>query len=64
MVEDSLGLFLRQHGSFFDDHVSITRSSVLVSSVLQFSVDYTVKYQSEINKSHPRLVATPKQGSN
>ena len=38
MTEDSLGLVLLQHGSFFDDHISISQSVVFVnqSSVIQF----------------------------
>ena len=38
MAEDSLGLVLLQHRSFFDDRISSTRSEVFInqSSVLQF----------------------------
>ena len=38
MAEDSLGLVLMQHRSFFDDCISITQSEVFInqSSVLQF----------------------------
>ena len=37
-AEDSLGSVLLQHGSFFDDRTSITRSEVFInqSSVLPF----------------------------
>ena len=37
-AEDSLGLVLLQHGNFFDDRTSITRSEVFInqSSVLLF----------------------------
>ena len=38
MAEDSLGLALLQHRSFFDDRISITRCEVFInqSSLLQF----------------------------
>ena len=38
MTEDSLGLVLLQHRSFFDDRILTTRSEVFInqSSVLQF----------------------------
>ena len=40
-AEDSLGLVLLQHGSFFDDRTSITRSEVFInqSFVQQFLED-------------------------
>ena len=40
-AEDSLGLVLLQHGNFFDDHISITRSEVFInqSFVQQFLED-------------------------
>ena len=58
MEEISLGLILLLCGSFFDDRISITRSSVFCATIC---VDYIVKYQSEINKSCPRLVAAPSE---
>ena len=31
---------------------------------VDYIIDYTINYQSEINNSRPRLVAIPKQGRN
>ena len=33
MAEDSLGMVLLQHGSFFDDRMSITRSTDFISQI-------------------------------
>ena len=54
MAEDSLGLVLLQHGSFFDKmYLDYSKCSLhkpaFCATIL---VDHTVKYRSEINKSH------------
>ena len=54
-----IGLVPLQHGSFFDDHMSINQKCSLRKPVFyaKIYVDYTVKYRYEINKSHTRIRA-------
>ena len=53
MAEDSLGLVLLQHVSFFDNCILITQSAVFVNEP-----SYTFKYWSEISKSRLQIRAT------
>ena len=51
-------------------YCSVGASLTIVSRILEVQSSkisllcyhYTIKYRPEINKSHPRLVAAPKQG--
>ena len=57
-AEDSLGLVLLLCGSFFDDRLSINRSaSSKPVFYAKIYVDYTIKYQSDMIKSRPRMRA-------
>ena len=59
MAENSLDLVLLQYEGFLDEHISINQIvQSLQTSLLYYNfMDYTVKYRSEINKSHPRIRA-------
>ena len=52
MTEDSLGLVLLQHGSFFDNRISNTRNNKLVFCATIF-VEDTAWYWPKISKSCP-----------